>query len=278
VGDLTVGLATCEELPDLDADDRPLVTALAVHGIQATPVVWDDPAVDWGAYALVVLRSTWDYAERHEAFLDWARSLSAVVNPVPVLEWGVDKERYLGDLDRAGVPVVPTSFVHPGEELPPLEEPFVVKPAISAGGRMSARFEPANLEAASALLARIHAADRAAMVQPLCEGDEHSIVFIDGVYSHALARRAPLPALREREGLYLQEQLSRARETPRERARADAAIGVAPAPLLYARVDLIGGLVLEVEVVEPSLYLAFGSGALERFAAAIAAATLTACP
>ncbi len=267
-----VALATCSELPDLDADDRPLVPALAERGVSAQPAVWDDPAVDWAAFDLVVLRSTWDYAERRDAFLTWASSLERVVNRFPVLEWSSDKARYLVDLRAADVPIVPTSFVASGERLTPCDGPFVVKPSISAGGRMSARFGADEVDAAAALVARIHGDGRAAMVQPFVDGEERSLVYVDGEYSHALSRRAPLPTGRERPGLYLDEQLARAAATTAERAVADAAIACSPEPTLYGRVDLLAGAVLELELVEPSLYLEYGYGAVERFADAIAEA------
>src|SRR5207302_67200 len=109
--------------------------------VEAEPAVWDGE-VDWASFDLVVLRSAWDYAERRDAFLDWARSVPRVLNPVSVLEWNTDKERYLTDLTAGGVPIVPTAFVGPGGRVHPPGGPFVVKPAISAGGRSSARFEP----------------------------------------------------------------------------------------------------------------------------------------
>jgi glutathione synthase/RimK-type ligase-like ATP-grasp enzyme len=269
-----VALATCAALPDLDPDDQPLVSALAKRGVDAVAAVWDDRRVDWASFDLVVLRSTWDYAERHEEFLAWAHSLPRVLNPLSVLEWNIDKRCYLTDLEHAGVPVVPTTFVTPGEELDPPNGPFVVKPSISAGGRMSARFDAADVGAAATLIARIHAAGRAAMVQPFLDGHERSLVYVDGAYSHALARRAPLPAGEAQDVLYLEEELAPATPTAAERATADAALALSPSAVLYARVDLIGGVVLEVEVVEPSLYLAFGNGAVGQFADAIAAATL----
>src|SRR5262249_37750974 len=151
--------------------------------------------VDWPRFDLVVLRATWDYAERRDAFLAWARSLPYVLNPLPVLEWNTDKQRYLTDLAAASVPVVPTEFVAPGEELDPPGGPFVVKPAISAGGRSSARFRSNELEHARGLVGRIHAEGRTAMVQPfLGDVEETDLVYIDGAYSHALHRRVPLPA------------------------------------------------------------------------------------
>ena len=129
-----VALATCAEIPQGDEDFPALVAELAALGVEAVPAIWD-AAVDWQSFDLVVLRSTWDYAERREQFLRWAGSLQRVLNPVSVLEWNTDKERYLTDLVAAGVPIVPTRFAAPGEPLDPPGERFVVKPAISAGGR-----------------------------------------------------------------------------------------------------------------------------------------------
>src|SRR5713101_2279589 len=144
------------------------------------------------------------------------------------------------------MPVVPTAFVRPGERFRPPGEPFVVKPTISAGGRRSARFEPGD-EAAAALVAEIHGSAQTAMIQPLLSGvAESSLVYLDGVYSHSLSRRAELPPGRARNVLYLEEELRPYRSTPEERRIAEAALEAAPAPPLYARVDLLGGLVLEL--------------------------------
>jgi glutathione synthase/RimK-type ligase-like ATP-grasp enzyme len=267
-------LATCAAVADLEPDDRLLLAPLAERGIDAVPVVWDDPAVDWDAFDLVVLRSTWDYAERREAFLDWARSVPRVLNPLPVLEWSTDKQRYLTELSAMGVPVVPTRFVAPGIALDPPAEPFVVKPAVSAGGRSSARFEPDETDAAEALLTHIHAEGRTAMVQPyLGDADETALVYIDGVYSHAVRRSVPLPGADARAVLYLDEAIAPAEAAPAARQTAEAALGCAPDELLYARVDLLGGAVLELELAEPSLYFSYGEGSADRFAAAVAAAS-----
>jgi glutathione synthase/RimK-type ligase-like ATP-grasp enzyme len=229
--------------------------------------VWDDPAVDWARFDLVVVRSAWDYAERWREFLRWAEGPARVENPLAVLRFGIDKERYLTALAR--VPIVPTEFVHPGESFSAPDEPFVVKPAISAGGRRSARFDPGD-EHASELVAEITGAGETAMVQPLIENAaENSLVFVDGEYSHALSRRAALPPGRPEEVLYLEEELGPYEATPEERKIAEAALALVPEPTLYGRVDLLGGSVLELEVVEPSLYLSYGEGAAFRFAEAV---------
>jgi glutathione synthase/RimK-type ligase-like ATP-grasp enzyme len=234
------------------------------------PAVWDAGDVDWSAFDLVVVRSTWDYAERRDEFLDWARALPRVLNPVPVLEWNTDKQRYLSDLAAAGVPIVPTTFVGPGDAFDPPGEPFVVKPTVSAGGRSSAWFEPGETDAARVLVARIHRERRIAMIQPyLGEAEETALVYVDDAYSHALRRRVPLPAQGERSVLYLEEELAPGEATDVQRAVADAAVACAPGELLYVRVDLLGEAVLELEAAEPSLYLEFAPGAATRLAAAI---------
>ncbi len=215
----------------------------------------------------MVVRSAWDYAERWREFLRWAEDLARVENPLPVLRFGIDKERYLTAL--AGVATVPTAFVHPGDQFASPDEPFVVKPAISAGGRRSARFEAGDAAAAE-LVSEITAAGDTAMVQPLIEGAaESSLVFVDGRYSHALSRSAALPLGGPEEVLYLEEQLGPYEPSPEERRVAEAALALVPGPTVYARVDLLGGAVLELEIVEPSLYLSFGVGSAARFAEAV---------
>jgi glutathione synthase/RimK-type ligase-like ATP-grasp enzyme len=265
-----VALATCAEIPDGDDDFPALIEALRALGIDAEAAVWDDPAVGWGQFDVVLPRSTWDYAERRDAFLAWAASVPRVLNPLRVLEWNTDKQRYLTDLAAAGVPIVPTGFVEPGGELVPQEVPFVVKPAVSAGGRSSARFDPTERDGAQALVARIHAEGRTAMVQPyLADRKEKALVYLDGAYSHAVRRRVPLPAVGDSAVFYLDEELDPADSGHTERRIAEAALACAPDALLYGRVDLLGDAVLELEIAEPSLYLAYGEGATERFAAAI---------
>ena len=105
------------------------------------------------------------------------------------------------------------------------------------------------------------------MVQPfLGEHEETALVYIDGAYSHAVRRRVPLPSAGALDVFFLDEELAPTEAAPEERAAAEAAL---PDGLLYGRVDLMGGLVLELEIAEPSLYLTYAEGASARFAAAI---------
>lgn len=282
-----VALATAAEAVGLDDDEPPLLAALRARGIAVEPVVWDDPAVDWAAWDLAVLRSTWDYPRRRDAFLAWARQVAAataVHNPPEVITWNSDK-RYLLELTAAGVATVPSAIVAPGERVAlPADGPFVVKPSVSAGSQDTARYEPADRAAAAAHAARLHAQGRAVLVQPyVADVDvrgETAVVHIGGGYSHAI-RKGPILAgdVETVGGLFAREQIDAREPTGAEQATADAALAALPFPagdLLYARVDLVPApdgspLVLEVELVEPSLFLRFDAGAADRLAGAIAA-------
>ncbi len=112
-----IALATCAEALPLDDDMPPLLAACAAQGLDAAAVNWDDSSVNWGGYAAVLLRSTWDYVPRLHSFLLWAEAVSRqtrLFNPRELVRWSSDKH-YLADLTRAGVPIVPTLFVEPGE-------------------------------------------------------------------------------------------------------------------------------------------------------------------
>jgi hypothetical protein len=271
-----VALVTFSGFPDLYEDDRLVVAPLQAAGVEVRPAVWDDPAVDWSSYDLVVVRSTWDYPLRRDEFLNWAASVPRLANPADVLTWNTDK-RYLAELAAAGVPVVPTEFVAPGEDYDlPLYE-HVVKPTVSAGARDTRRFAAGedSAEHAEALLA----ASRHVMVQPyqpaVDEAGETAVLFFRGEHSHA-ARKAPVlvPGLDDPNEVGI---------TPREATSAQLAVAEAalaavpwPEPLLYARVDLVPGpdgapVVMELELTEPCLFLLQSVAAADRFGDAIRA-------
>ncbi len=277
---------TCSALPAGDVDDAVLPAALAAVGLSATWATWDDPSVDWTGYSAAVLRSTWDYPLRRREFLAWARGLPVpLLNPADVVAWNTDKS-YLRDLADGGLPVVPTSFAAPGEALAlPGTAELVVKPSVSAGSRDTARFAADEHDRARALVDRIHASGRVAMAQPYLdavdERGETALLFFGGSFSHAI-RKGPLLAPRGTPtgGLYAEEDIRPRRPTPDELAvgrDAVAAVERRFGRVPYARVDLLADddgapILLEVELVEPSLFFAHDTGAVDRFAAAVRAA------
>ena len=263
-------------------DEPVLCAALARAGIRAQVLAWDDPAAPFAEARLTVLRSTWNYPHRPDDFLRWAAARGPrLLNPLGVVRWNTHK-RYLDDLAAGGLPVVPTRFVARGSGASlagVLDDhgwsTVVVKPAISAGSLHTRRIGRGELAGHQVWLEAM-VAERDMMVQPYLDSvegyGERAIVAIDGEITHAV-RKAPRFAGGE-------EHVSEAVALlPEERRFARAALELAearfPEPrLLYARVDVArdarGELVLmELELVEPSLFLLQCPAALERFVAAI---------
>jgi glutathione synthase/RimK-type ligase-like ATP-grasp enzyme len=292
-----IALATAAEFPDLDEDAPVLLAALAAEGLDAGPAVWTDDGVDWSSYHLVVVRSTWDYHERHTEFLDWARrveSVTTLANSADVLTWNTTKT-YLRTLRDAGLPVVPTDWLDPGDVfvVPEMGE-YVVKPAVSAGSRDTNRYLAGDHdELAVAHAQGLLASGRTVMVQPYLDQvdtyGETALFFFAGEFSHA-ARKGPLltPAMELVSDAYKPETIEPRTPTEAEREAAeqilDALVQVAPArrdQLVYARVDLVPGpdgepVLLELELAEPSMFLTYdgtqGKASAGRFASAIRAA------
>lgn len=291
----------------LDDDLAPLLDACARAGIAADVRAWDDPAVSWARYDLVLLRSTWDYTQRLPEFLTWlarVETQAPLLNPPAVVRRNVDKH-YLAALAQHGVPVVPTTFVEPGDDAGVRLDAFlhahtetdeiVVKPAVGAGSRDCQRYPRAQRAAALAHLQRLLAARRSALLQPyLADVDtrgETALVFFDGQFSHAIRKGALLPAPSADavatatdavapDALFAAEHITPRTPSAAELALAQATLAAfaadaGSAALPYARVDLIhasgdGPRLLELELTEPSLFLAHADGAADRCAAMIA--------
>ncbi|HEY6940772.1 hypothetical protein [Dokdonella sp.] len=289
-----IALVSVAAARPLDDDLAPLQEALRAAGAGVEIVDWDDPALDWRRFDLALLRSTWDYAERLPEFLDWATRVATrtrLFNPLAVLRWNTDKH-YLAELERAGVAIVPSTFVEPGADAAAALDAFlastdaaefVVKPSVGAGSRDAQRHARERRDAAVAHLARLLDARRSVLLQPYLERvDEHgetALIHFDGRYSHAirkgpLLRRGDAPT----DALFAAEDIRARTPDDAERALAERVLAAVPfeSPLLYARVDLIrdgdgAPRLLELELAEPSLFFAHAPGSAERFAAAVIA-------
>ncbi|NIJ11750.1 hypothetical protein FHU38_002094 [Saccharomonospora amisosensis] len=279
-------LATSARLPHGDPDERAVPPALADVGVTSRWFAWDDPAADFTAADLVILRSTWDYPDRWEEFLRWCASVPKLRNTFDVVRWNTDKS-YLVELAESGQAVVPTRLLRPGDTPSWPDAEFVLKPAVGAGSRGVGRFGPADTERAADHLTALHARGRAVLLQPYqrrvdTEG-ETALVFFCGVYSHAFTKGPMLAGQgMDRSGLFVTEKRAATDPPPRFRALAedvlDAAahrLGKSRAELLYARVDVVrvddgAPALLELELTEPSLgFEQAGKDAAARFASAV---------
>lgn len=269
------------EIPDVEslfADDHQLLAAFAERGVDAEPVVWSRPDVDWAAYDAAVLRSTWDYVDHLGEFLEVAASIDrspcTLLNPLGAVHWNADKH-YLDDLDRIGVPIVPLLRGTPADAERLLESvehagwtELVLKPAIGVGGSGVMRTDAAGLaDVLGELAPRTEV-----MVQPfasaILDEGELSFIFLGGSLSHALRKRPASGDFRAH-GIY-GGTVEATDADPADVAQVEAMLARLPFELLYARFDVVrldGRLaVLELELIEPMLYLDRAPGSAGRLA------------
>jgi glutathione synthase/RimK-type ligase-like ATP-grasp enzyme len=264
-------VATCKALPEPDADAEPLAAALREAGVDFELLAWDDPAVDWDAPAPTILRSTWNYAHHLDAFLAWidrVEAASPLLNPGEVVHGNVRK-RYLLQLAARGVPVIATTLVEKGRVIPLPEEKLVIKPEVGAGSLGTRVFEAGDPAAADHLAALTRTG--AALVQPYVASvndyGERSLVWIDGALSHAIRKSPRFSG--DREAITGPFPIA-----DDERAVAEAALAPYADQILYGRCDLARDehgqpRVMELELVEPSLFFARQPGAAARYVAGL---------
>ena len=267
-------------------DDELSYPALAALGWSVEAISWRTPSVDWPAYDAVVIRSTWDYIAYPDAFLtvlgEIERTGTPLFNPLDLVRWNIRKT-YLRDLALRSVAVVPTIWrkrLVPGELMPlfgKLEcDEIVIKPIVGLNAHGVSRV---NAHRAGETVDDLSTqyAGREVMVQPFLpnvigEG-EFSLFYFNGNLSHAILK-TPKPG-----DFRVQEEhggVIRAIEAGRAlRAVGDSAMRALDLVPLYARADFVRGdaqdsfLLMELELIEPSLYLRMDSEAPERFARAL---------
>lgn len=247
-------------------------------------VAWEDGAQDYGNFELCVIRSTWNYIRRRDDFLGWAESaarLTRLKNSWETVRWNTDKS-YLKDLAKRGINIVPTAFVARGSEQPLAAiaaergwTDVVVKPRVGAASFLTRRFGPARLQEGGRFLRRL-AARRDALVQPYVASVENMgescLVWIGGEITHAVRKSPRFSGDRE-------ETVLVSAIAPDEKAFALKIIEPYAPGLLYARVDLARDekgecQLMELELVEPSLFLRLYPPALKRFVQACLAAAI----
>jgi glutathione synthase/RimK-type ligase-like ATP-grasp enzyme len=275
-----IAIATCAGYADLKVDDGLLQVELGTRGVEATAVVWDQEGSGLDGFDACLVRSTWDYHEKHGEFLAWARRIEATMplwNDAETIAWNSTKT-YLRELAAARVRTVPTVWVERGEQaslggllMKHGWEEAVVKPVVDLGARNLTRVcgDDAGQQALARILER-----HGAMVQPflpsLEEQGELSLVYIAGHYSHAVRKR-PAPGDFRVQSIW-GGTVAPAEPNPAHLELAQAALSqvrrtfeplcgtkVRRTPL-YARVDLVEDLdgrpcLIELELIEPNLYL-----------------------
>ena len=281
---MNIAFVTSTAHPDLTPDDRLAVAQLERRHARVAAAIWNDPSIDWAAFDAIIIRSTWDYHHRAAEFRAWIDALEAagapMWNPPAVLRWNMEKT-YLRDLERAGVPIVPTEWLEQGTN-PDLGGLLakrgwmdaVVKPVISAAATRTWRVSHANvLDVGAQFAESLDAGD--VMVQPFMPEiqtrGEWSLMFIDGDFSHAVRKMPTEGDFRVQTG-FGGRSITDQPDAEVIRA-ARRVLDVAPSPWLYARVDGIetdaGFVLLELEMLEPALFFSHTTSGAARFAEAV---------
>lgn len=259
-------------------DDDLAIPHLNELGWDVDTVSWRDKAVDWNDFEAVIIRTPWDYQKDPHAFLDVLGKIQAssarLANPLDIVEWNYSKT-YLQELGDMGMSIVPSLW---GEE-PPTKEMFddwlthfgtpkiIIKPIVSATAEYTyllSEFDPKLTEIFI---------DRKYMIQPFIESvvseGEFSLFYFNGEYSHTILK-TPKPTdfrVQEEHGGIINE----VQPEPGLIQTAENILTYIGENLLYARIDLVRDsdnrfALMELELIEPSLYLRMNDGAPKRFA------------
>jgi signal peptidase I len=280
----SVAFVTSSEYPDLLQDDLLVVEKLKQKNIYVEPVIWNDDTVDWNGFDAIVIRSPWDYFLKPLQYTKWIESFLdsdiKLMNPAKAILANIDK-RYLLDLEKMGVAIIPTVYLTQGSSVQLTEiqnqhnwEQLVVKPVISGGAYGTWRNNSGTAEDDQNKLSE-QLAVQSLLIQPFMpeiqsEG-EWSIIYINGEYSHSVLKKAKGKDFR------IQEEHGGKTyyETPDINIleQTQKIIDLQSQDLLYARVDGVvrNGqfLLMELEINEPSLFFSYSDSAVERFANAI---------
>jgi len=279
-----IAFATYPKAPNLTADDALAIAPLKQFNIDVTPAIWNDPAVNWQQFDAVIVRSCWDYHRQPRQFRQWLDRLQdqqiALWNPAEIIRWNMDK-KYLLDLVGKGVTIPPTLWLE-AESSADLfsllnENRFaqaVIKPIISATAHQTYRTSLTTARVDQARLDEIlrHAG---AMIQKFVDEitttGEWSLIFFARKFSHAVLKRP-------RDGDFrVQSDFGGTDHQhlppPALIKQAEAILRLIDQPLLYARVDGVNSngqfVLLELELIEPQLFLQMDAAAPQRFAEAV---------
>jgi glutathione synthase/RimK-type ligase-like ATP-grasp enzyme len=276
---MRLGIVTCDKCPTLIPGEKPLVPLLRQEGIDATPVIWNDPSADWSTYDALLVRSIWDYHLKSAQYLTWLEMLERhrlpVWNPIEVLRWNHHKF-YLKELEERGVKIAPTLFFRSHERHSMKEiqatgwRDVVIKPAVSASGYRTHAFSMASTDGPQHLEEALAHGDF--LVQPFLSAirdrGEVSMIYLNGKFSHAVLKRP-------RAGEFRVQAEHGGHEVPYSPSAAiiragETILEKTGMPLLYARVDgLVEGtqfVLMELELIEPDLFLETAPGAVDRLA------------
>ena len=279
---------TMENLKGYKCDDPLVYSPLADKGWQVNTVPWLGATTDWSAYDAVVIRSTWDYQFHSEAFLSLLEKIAAtgvrLENEIDLVKWNMNKS-YLRDLEEKGISIVPTLWGHGLDvqqfsgifreirEWDTGSEDLVIKPRVSASAKDTFRISGAHEQNLQEIASRFE--NREWMVQPFMENivaeGEFSLFYFGGQLSHTILKQPKKNDFRVQEEYGGQNRFIK-RPEKKLRDSSEQVISALGSIPLYARVDMVrfqqNFYLMELELIEPSLFFSMDPLSPQRFAAA----------
>ncbi len=282
-----IAFLSMDDLSGFVSYDSLVIELLRQRGIAVEEVSWRAPSVGWNRYDLVVQRSSWDYQQVPDEYLrvlgEIQRSTARLENSLAIAQWNIRKT-YLRELETAGITIVPTEWLQSPSvgDLKLLSDllnsdEVVIKPVIGANADNAFRLRPDSPDSFWQEAERAHNG-RLALAQPFIRSittfGELSLIFFRGQYSHSVLKTPKSGDFRVQE-----EHGGRIESYQPDPAVIDFArrsLEPIPGATLYARADIVfladgQPAIMEIELIEPSLYLSFDTDAPERFADAIEA-------
>ncbi|MFD0939357.1 ATP-grasp domain-containing protein [Pedobacter boryungensis] len=266
--------------PTVENEDDSLLRFLKSKNLNIQKVIWNDPQVNWECYDIAILKSPWDYFDLITDFYQWLESLKnknvKLLNPIDIVKWNADKH-YLQDIEKAGLKVTPSIFIDKGQKIN-LQDYFeklstdkiIVKPSVSGGSKNTFKVTAINAEEISTKLNDLLQKEDF-ILQPFLseieETGEWSLLFFGGEFSHALLKKAKSGDFRVQHtfGGTIHPQ----HPSQHLLATAQQYVNHFAKDCLYARVDgaIVNDefLLMELELIEPFLFLATEEKALENY-------------
>ncbi len=278
-----IAFLSMDDLSGYVCDDDLAIPPLESLGWKVETVSWKDISADWRKYEAVIVRSSWDYQNHFDSFLAVLAEIDSctrLINPLPMMRWNAEKG-YLRELESAGISVVRTLWDNHSLDSALIDEyllelgteEIVVKPTVSAGAIDTFRL---TRDAAFHAEANSRFTGRAYMVQPFMQGvvneGEYSLFFFGGQFSHAILKSPKAGDFRVQEE-HGGDMCSVSPNSELRELSLSVLSRLSSVPL-YARVDFVrasdGGFqLMELELIEPSLYLRMDPSSPEKFARAI---------
>jgi glutathione synthase/RimK-type ligase-like ATP-grasp enzyme len=279
-----LALITFGGLPQGTDSERLILPHLAAGGIETEIIDWRSTGCDFSKFDLIVLRSCWDYHLRAAEFIEWLRrveQVTPILNPIETVLWNHNKS-YLREVEAMGIEIAPTAFVNGSGPISPAAwqdirnwGQSVVKPAVSASAHKTWLFDSVAVPDEDELKSKMEG--EAFLIQQFipeigAQG-EISFIYIDGAYSHAVLKRPAAGDFRVQKEHGGSAELFHPDSALLAQAHEIAGKVAQVRESLYCRIDAVAKdrklVLMELELIEPELFLGLAGGAAERFAKAI---------